>query len=83
LFQNGDLSEALEHINAAIEDLDYSSEDGTHAVVLENKVKILLTLERNDDAYAVVYQMHRGFPELPFFKQLTQTLEYQKWDAEN
>jgi Leucine-rich repeat (LRR) protein len=83
LLQNGNLSQALEHVNAAIEDLDYSSQDGTHAIVLENKVKILLALERNDDAYAVVYQVQRGFPELPFFKQLTQTLEYQQWDAEN
>jgi predicted DNA-binding WGR domain protein len=84
LLQAGtDLNKALEHVNTAIEELDYSSEDETHAVVLENKVKILLALERSDDAYAVVYQMHRGFPELPFFKQLTQTLEYQQWDAEN
>jgi predicted DNA-binding WGR domain protein/Leucine-rich repeat (LRR) protein len=84
LLQSGaDLNQALEHVNAAIEEIDYSSEEGTFAVVLENKVKILLALERSDEAYTVVYQMYRKFPTLAYFKQLTQTTEYQRWDAEN
>jgi tetratricopeptide (TPR) repeat protein len=84
LLQSGrDLNEAFEHVNSAIEKIDYSSEEATFAVVLENKVKILLALKRNDEAYGVVYQMHRQFPALPFFKQLSQTSEYQQWDAEN
>jgi tetratricopeptide (TPR) repeat protein len=84
LLQGGHrLEEALEHVNVAIKELDYTSEDGAYAVVLENKVRILQGLGRHDDAHAVVYQMHRQFPELPFFAQIVQTPEYKRWDAEN
>ena len=77
------LEEALEHINASIEELDYSSEEEAYSVVLKNKVEILLALGQSYEAYALVYQVQRRFPELPYFKKIAQTPAYQQWDEEN
>lgn len=77
------LEEALDHVNAAVEELDYNSGEDSYGPVLESKVEILLALGRSDEAFAVVYQIHCKFPELPYFAQITQSSEYQRWDQEN
>ncbi len=77
------LEEALKHIEEAVSELDYTSQAETYAVVLENKVKILMALEHYDQAYGIVFRMHKNFPELGFFVQITQTSQYKQWDEEN
>ncbi len=77
------LEEALEHINTSIEKLDYSSEEEAYSVVLENKVEILLALGQSYEAYALVYQVQRRFPNLLYFKKIAKTPAYQQWDEEN
>jgi predicted DNA-binding WGR domain protein len=77
------LDAALEHINAAAEDLGYSSEEGSFAVVYENKVKILQALGRDDDAHAIVYRMRREYPDLEPFARSADTDAYRAWDEAN
>ena len=74
---------ALNHSNTASEDFDYHAEPETIGTVLANRVDILLALERNDAAYALVYQVLQQHPSLSFFTQLAQTAEYRQWDASN
>lgn len=78
-----DLPEALEHINAATESLDYASQPEVFATVFENKVKILFASGRDDDAHGITYQVHRAFPELEVFQRLVQTQAFQRWDSEH
>lgn len=83
LLQDAQPEQALVHADAAIAEIDYGAPEETYATVLENKVRILLALKLYDDAYALVYTMHRKFPELGYFKEIARTAEYQRWNAEN
>jgi hypothetical protein len=77
------LAQALEHANAAISDTDYESPAEAFSTILQNKVEILLRLNRRDDAYALVYQMNRQHPGFAYFEDLAKTADYARWDAEN
>ncbi len=78
------LEEALEHINIAVEEkLEWNSKEEEYSTVLKNKVEILLALGQSYEAYALVYQVQRRFPDLPYFKKVAQTPVYQQWNEEN
>ena len=77
------MEQALAHADAAIAEIDYDSPVETYSAVLQNKLELLLKLDRSDEAYAVVCQMNRKHPGVDFFESLAKTPGYEKWDAQN
>ena len=76
------LEEALAYVDKAIA----SSEDLTRDVVdvvFQNKIEILLALERDQEAYGLCYQVRRSYEGLEFFNKIAATEAYKKWDREN
>jgi len=79
--RQGTLEEALEYIDEALPDAVNTGHE-TVAAVLENKVLILLALDRLDEAHLAVYHaLNHLSTGKDYFLTIAQTKAYQAWDA--
>jgi hypothetical protein len=86
LMGNGEFEEALEAVNQALHEKEYSDQPPPDILeipypdILEIKVKLLIEhLNRREEAFEIVVQ----HSEVPKFTEIAQTPEYQQWQRDN
>lgn len=72
-----DLTEALNAVEKAVEHI----RDEQDYYILDTKVRILLKLKRDNEAFAIVKQVLAEVPEFGDFQDFYDNARYQRWLA--